>query len=128
MESGQEERFALHRRVRAFIRASAGGGGAGESFETLALAVAAYQANRVPAYARLLAARGTHPREVTDVRQLPAVPTDAFRFARIAAHPPEEDRVVFRTSGTAAAAPGEHPLSSTGPSEEAALTRGRCAL
>ncbi len=128
MESGQEERFALHRRVRAFIRASAGGGGAGESFETLALAVAAYQANRVPAYARLLAARGTHPREVTDVRQLPAVPTDAFRFARIAAHPPEEDRVVFRTSGTTAAARGEHPLSSTETYEEAALTWGRWAL
>jgi hypothetical protein len=128
MESGREERLALHRRVQAFIRASSAGGASEESFDALALAIAAYQAEHVPAYARLLAARGTHPRDVAGVRALPAVPTDAFRFARIAAHPPSLDRVVFRTSGTTMSARGEHPLSTTETYEHAALAWGRWAL
>jgi hypothetical protein len=127
MESDQE-RLLLHRRAQAFIRASAAGVATAESFETLALAVALYQAERVPAYARLLSARGAHPREVASVRALPAVPTDAFRLARIAAHPTAEDCVVFRTSGTTSGARGEHPLSTTETYEHAALAWGRWAL
>src|SRR4030095_5402844 len=90
--------------------------------------IAAYQADRVPGYARLLAASRVRPRESSTLRALPAVPTDAFRFARIAAHPPSDDAVVFRTSGTTAGARGEHPLSTTKTYESAALAWGRWAL
>jgi hypothetical protein len=123
-----EERSRLHDRVRAFIEESTGRGETKEDFEGLGLAIAAYQADRVPAYARLLAASNVHPRDVTTLRQLPAVPTDAFRFARIAAHPPSDDAALFRTSGTTAGPRGEHALSTTKTYERAALTWGRWAL
>jgi hypothetical protein len=38
----------------------------------------------------------------------PALPTDVFRFARVAAHPAREDVRVFRTSGSTREARGEH--------------------
>ena len=52
--------------------------------------LAAWQATRIPEYGRLQR-RGTWP---------PALPTDVFRFRRIAAHPEAEDLRVFRSSGT----------------------------
>ncbi len=68
---------------------------AGEQVETttrdaLIEDLAAWQANRIPAYGRLQR-HGAWP---------PALPTDVFRFRRIAAHPAEEDLRVFRSSGT----------------------------
>jgi len=52
--------------------------------------LAAWQARRIPEYGRLQR-HGAWP---------PALPTDVFRFRRIAAHPEEEDIRVFRSSGT----------------------------
>jgi hypothetical protein len=52
--------------------------------------LAAWQAQRIPEYGRLQR-RGAWP---------PALPTDVFRFRRIAAHPEERDLRVFRSSGT----------------------------
>jgi len=52
--------------------------------------LAAWQAMRIPEYGRLQR-HGPWP---------PALPTDVFRFRRIAAHPETEDRRVFRSSGT----------------------------
>ncbi len=52
--------------------------------------LAAWQATRIPEYGRLQR-HGTWP---------PALPTDVFRFRRIAAHPEAEDLRVFRSSGT----------------------------
>jgi hypothetical protein len=52
--------------------------------------LAAWQATRIAEYRRLQR-HGAWP---------PALPTDVFRFRRIAAHPEEEDRRVFRSSGT----------------------------
>ena len=128
MNATAQERLRLHGRVRAFIEESAGGGETSDDFETLACAIACYQADHVPAYARLLAAERVPPRSVTSVRALPAVPTDAFRLARIAAHAPSDDAAVFRTSGTTGAARGEHPFSTTKTYECAALAWGRWAL
>ena len=128
MNRAAQERLRLHGRVRGFIEESARGGETSDDFETLACAIACYQADHVPAYARLLAAERVHPRSVTSVRALPAVPTDAFRLARIAAHAPSDDAAIFRTSGTTGAARGEHPLSTTETYECAALAWGRWAL
>ncbi len=52
--------------------------------------LAAWQAERIPEYGRLQR-RGAWP---------PALPTDVFRFRRIAAHPKEDDLRVFLSSGT----------------------------
>jgi hypothetical protein len=124
----QKASDSLHRRVRAFIEESASGAATSETFEGLALEVVAFQASSVPAYANLLARAGLHPRNVDTPRALPAVPTDAFRLVRVAAHPASEDQVVFRTSGTTVGTRGEHPLSTTRTYEEAALAWGRWAL
>ena len=69
-----------------------------------------------------------HPRDVVTPRALPAMPTDAFRLVRVAAHPAAEDSIIFRTSGTTGGARGEHPLSTTKTYEEGALAWGQWAL
>ena len=128
MSSDRNARVELHRRVCAFIDASEKGQAPMESFDALGLAVARHQAAHVPAYRRLLAARKMDPREVASVRDLPAVPTDAFRLTRVAAHAAGDDAALFRTSGTTSGARGEHALSTTATYEKAALAWARWAL
>lgn len=62
--------------------------------------LAAWQAEQIPSYANLVARRGPSA----------ALPTDVFRYTRVASYPADEDRKVFRTSGTTLGARGEHPL------------------
>jgi hypothetical protein len=118
----------LHQRVRAFIEASAAGAPAptAERFDELALEVARFQAAHVPPVARLWQARRVALHRAADVRALPGLPTDVFRLARVAAHAPELDVRVFRTSGTTqgAEARGEHPMRTTRTYEQAALSWG----
>src|SRR4051795_11660361 len=68
-----------------------------DSFEDLALAAFAWQFERVELYRRLCERRGGSPRTVTDGRQVPAVPTAAFKTLTLAAAPAVE---IFRSSGT----------------------------
>lgn len=102
---------ALHERVRRFATLSLADPDAcpegADAFDRLALDIARYQAAECPGYARLVAARGGN---LDDVQRLPAVPTDAFRFARVATHPEELDAYLFRTSGTTAAESGRHAI------------------
>lgn len=70
--------------------------GAG-TFEELALAVFAYQYERIEPYRRLCDARGATPASLADWRQVPPVPATAFRRLRLAAAPEQE---IFRSSGT----------------------------
>lgn len=71
--------------------------------------VLAFQRAHVEPYARIVAqsAQRNEPALLW-----PAVPTDVFRFVRVAVHPAEHDRLVFRTSGTTTtttdAARGQH--------------------
>ncbi len=62
--------------------------------DALLARIAAHQAVHVPAYGRLCRARPSDP------LGFPALPTDVFRFTRVAAHPPDRDVRVFHTSGT----------------------------
>jgi len=123
-----EESEALHARVQAFIERSLGGEPAASAagFDALAAAIARYQAARCAPVARLFRARGLDAEQITEAGEIPAVPCDAFRFARVAAHPPEADACVFRTSGTSlgAGARGEHALRTTATYELAALGWG----
>ncbi|HEY4118434.1 MAG TPA: acyl-protein synthetase [Byssovorax sp.] len=104
----------LHARVLAFVDASMRGETA-ESFDALALDVARRQRRCVAPFARLVAARGADLDASTSAAAIPALPTDVFRFARVAAHPPELDARVFLTSGTSlgAEARGEHAMRTT---------------
>nr|WP_240807336.1 acyl-protein synthetase [Polyangium spumosum] len=101
-----------------------------EPFDDLALALARFQAAHVPALGRLVRARGLDLASARDASVIPALPCDVFRLARIAVHPPEEDTLVFRTSGTSQGreARGEHPFRTTATYELVALRWGERML
>lgn len=120
------ESDALHARVRSFIEASMRGCEV-EPFDGLALSIARFQAANVPAMGKLVAARGVDLASASDADSIPALPCDLFRLARVAAHEPEDDVCVFRTSGTSQGegARGQHALRTTATYELAALSWGR---
>lgn len=98
-ETRRAQSGALHARVQAFMRA-----GAAEqttaSFDEIACAIARFQMEHCRPIARLAKARGLGGETLEVAAQIPAVPTDVFKLTRVAAHPPDEDTHVFRTSGT----------------------------
>lgn len=119
-----EESERLHARVRVFAR-DALAGKKPEAFDALATSIARYQVEHVPGFRRLVDAHGA---SLTDAASIPAVPVDAFRLARVAAHPPELDAVRFKTSGTTGAAPGIHAMRTTETYRELSLSWGIPAL
>jgi hypothetical protein len=104
---------ALHRRVRRFMSESVRGAEPPEPFGALACDIARLQAAHGTGIERLLAARGLEPGSLVGADDIPAMPADAFRLRRVAVHPPEDDEVVFRTSGTTSGARGEHAMRVT---------------
>lgn len=100
MMSADETREELLSRAAALIDTLGDGRRDDAARDVLLGALARHQATHVAPYARLVAARGV---EV-------ALPTDVFRYARVAGHPVEADVRVFRTSGTTSGARGEHPF------------------
>ena len=89
-------------RVSRFIQSPAAP--ASGSFEELALAAFAFQFERIAPYRRLCEGRGAIPASIADWRQVPPVPTAAFKTLELAAEPAVE---VFRSSGTTSAGPAE---------------------
>jgi hypothetical protein len=69
----------------------------GDSFEELALAVFAFQYERVAPYRQLCDSRGATPATVSSWREVPAVPALAFKTLALHADEPLE---TFRSSGT----------------------------
>jgi hypothetical protein len=110
----------LHERVQRFAS-----GGSRESFDALALDIARFQAEAAPGFRRLLAARGGKLKSVDDI---PAVPSDAFRLARVATYSAELDIVRFHSSGTTGAERGTHVMRRTDTYEQLSLAFGRQAL
>jgi hypothetical protein len=80
--------------------------------------LAAWQASRIPEYARLQR-HGAWP---------PALPTDVFRFRRIAAHPEADDLRVFRSSGTTSSERSVHVYRDLGLYDFAARVAARHML
>jgi len=76
-------------------------------FERLALALFAFQLEQNEAYGRFCAARGKTPATVRSWREIPAVPTGAFKELPLRCFPAERTVKTFRTSGTALARRGE---------------------
>jgi Acyl-protein synthetase, LuxE len=124
----RERSDALHDRVRALVSAFERGVPIPESFDSLAADIARFQADCVPGYARLCAAHGTDARGIAHAAQAPAVPTEAFKFARIFAFEETEAAVTFRTSGTTIGSRGAHSIRDLRTYDAAALAFGRVML
>ncbi len=110
----------LHERVQRFAA-----GGAADTFGGLALDIARFQADASDGFRRLLLARGAALNALDDI---PPVPSDAFRLARVATFPPGFDSVRFFTSGTTGAERGTHAMRRTDTYEKLSLAFGRQAL
>jgi len=115
------EADALHARVRHAIASGH------VPFAELARDLAIFQQKYVGGYARLCAARGVDPAH-DPLGRLPAVPTDAFRVARIASFPAELDVAVFRTSGTTVGTRGAHAMRTLATYHAAAMSAANATL
>jgi hypothetical protein len=118
----------LHARARAFIDAFERGEDSPEPFDRLGCDLVRYQARCIPGYARLCEARGVDVASLLRLADAPAVPTDAFKLTRIAAHPPELDRAIFTTSGTTRDQRGLHAFRDTETYERASIAFARAVL
>lgn len=123
-----EESDALHRRVRAMVRAFEHGRPMPEPFDALATDLGRFQARAVPGHARLCAARGLDPERFGSARDVPAVPTDAFKLARVFAFDASHAAVTFRTSGTTIGRRGEHSMRDVTTYDLASVAFGRAML
>lgn len=121
-------RRELAARAAALIDRLSGEGPDDHARDALLLDLARFQARRIEPYRRLLAARGADPATATHPGQLPALPADLFRHARLAAHPPDQDVRIFRTSGTTSGRRGAHHLRDLGLYDRAARAAARAAL
>jgi hypothetical protein len=84
----------------------------------------AWQAEHVEPYRRYLASEQRRPAAFA----LPALPTDVFRFARVASHPAAADVRSFRSSGTTAQARSQHVFADLALYDRAAFAAARYAL
>lgn len=128
--SGERARDALAERVRRLIDALADGSHDDARRDALLEELHAWQCVHVEAVGRIASAglaRGERE-ERARATLAPAVPTDVFRFTRVAAHPPEDDVRVFRTSGTTSGARGAHHLRDLSLYDRAAHAGARHAL
>ena len=98
-------RAQLHERIVALI--DAGSAATAEMRDALLDDLAAYQHARIEPYAKL---RRQWAKDSGDTAPV-GLPTDVFRFARIAAHPESDDIRVFRTSGTTQGTRGAHAFA-----------------
>lgn len=113
------EGMALHARLRALAATPMGQIGEA-AVEALGLAVFAWQRRRNPVVARLAA--GVEPATLAEV---PALPTDVFKAARVACFSEASTVRVFETSGTTREVRGRHAFADTGLYEAAAMAAGR---
>lgn len=95
-----ESRPVILDRISRFLTAPESG-----SFDDLALAAFAYQFERVLPFRRMSEGRGLDPGTVAGWREIPPVPTAAFKTMELAAAPAVE---LFRSSGTTGEARSVH--------------------
>ena len=76
-------------------------------FDALARELFAFQFERCAPYRRFCEGRGRTPANVATWRDVPAVPTGAFKEIALRSFPPEREVKVFRSSGTSTETRGE---------------------
>jgi len=116
--------LALPARIAEFIERCADGSRDDATRDALLDELLAWQATNVSAYGHFLSNERRRPHSFS----LPALPTDAFRFARVASHAPQESVRVFRTSGTTGTARGQHSFADLSLYDRAAGAAARYAL
>ncbi|MCZ6462759.1 MAG: long-chain fatty acid--CoA ligase [Proteobacteria bacterium] len=79
-------------------------------FERIALDLFAFQFEACAPYSRYCTSLGASPATVRSWREIPAVPTGAFKELPLRCFPEQDVRVVFRTSGTSTERRGELSL------------------
>lgn len=121
-------RHLLAQRCRELIEHLSDGHRDDAARDALLVDLARWQAGQVEAYGRLVRRRAIDVDRVTHPSQLPAVPTDLFRFTRVAAHDAARDARVFRTSGTTSGARGMHALCDLSLYDVSARCAARLAL
>lgn len=82
-----------------------------EKFNDLALAIHQFQREQNAPYARFCESQNA-PRAITTWREIPAVPTQAFRLAPLRTFSAEETSTTFLTSGTTGEGRGQHHFAS----------------
>ena len=127
MDAHANERESLKTRILALIAACADGSRHDAQRDALLQDLARYQARTIPAYARFAAQRKVHA-EAAGLDQIPALPTDAFRFTRIASHDERDDVRCFVSSGTTQAERSRHPFRDLTIYDKAAYAAARFAL
>ncbi len=122
-----EARAALHARILSLIGALNDGARDDGGRDRLLLDLADYQRRFVAPYARFSEQRlkGATP---SDVARVPALPTDAFRFARISSRDTHDQVRAFRSSGTTHSERSEHVLCDLSLYDESARAAARYAL
>ena len=126
---GDDTRTTLTRDVERLIeRIGRRGPSLGDAAarDALLTRVARWQATASAPFGRLCAARGARFDGGPD--GWPALPTEVFRYVRVATFPPEAAVRTFRTSGTTSGARGVHPFSDLGLYDLAARTAAATAL
>ncbi|MCA9580831.1 MAG: acyl-protein synthetase [Myxococcales bacterium] len=114
-------RRELRERIARFIDAHGDGSRADPDRDAILEDIAEWQRGSIPAYGRLW----NHD---TSPGQPPAMPTDVFRFLRVAQHGPEEDLRRFETSGTTSGARGVHAFRDLDLYDRSARAAARLAL
>lgn len=112
-------RETLHARAAALITRLADGSRDDPARDALLHDMRGYQLQHVQPYARLCQQHDGEP---------PALPTDVFRFTRVAAHDAALDVATFRTSGTTSGQRGQHHLRDLSLYDLAAQAAARYAL
>jgi hypothetical protein len=79
-----------------------------EEFNRLALALFAFQRQSVPIYRALCERRNAGPESIRDWRQIPTLPTSAFKAYEVSSIPAGERTRVFHSSGTTGQMPSRH--------------------
>ncbi|MET0341153.1 MAG: acyl-protein synthetase [Polyangiales bacterium] len=122
-----DSRARLHRQIRDFIAAHADGSRDDAARDALLCALAEDQITHVAPYARFCAQRRV-ALPLASPDRIPALPTDAFRFARIARHAEAHDVRRFRSSGTTSDSRSLHALTELSLYDAAAEAAARVAL
>ena len=126
---GTSERMSLTRDVERLIeRVTRRGLGAKDDAarDALLAQLARWQAAHCVPFGRLARARGASFEGGPD--DWPALPTEVFRYARVATFEPELDVRTFLTSGTTSGARGAHPFADLGLYDFAARAAATTAL
>jgi hypothetical protein len=98
----------LNTRLRGFISQYATQPSPDEPFNQLALDLFAFQFANVAAYRALCRAKGIEPGKISHWRDIPAVPTTAFKDFELTSLPTSERTSVFHSSGTTEQRPSRH--------------------